>query len=319
MKNKKHVCIYCNWNPTIGGVKTASLELGKALKKQGHKITTCFIDSQAVNCAWISLLQYGEIGDVIRIMKDTPDIECDACVIASNHKIPNQIKAKKYIQWIHSNYRLYKNLELVRNEEVSDYVAVSDMCGKVAKEMFDIEPITIYNLLDPEYSKGYERPLRLVSATRIGTEKGFHRKLQFAELMDEYEIPYVWEIYGESHDKNYEQEIINSFSKHPSVHFRGVLTDVREPVSRADYLVQLSDFEGFCYSMLESLVMGTPIIATKYLGVEEMVTDGENGYIVPLNMDISKERMKEIQTKIPKFEYKQKGKVGQWEKLFDKK
>jgi glycosyltransferase involved in cell wall biosynthesis len=314
-----HVVIYCNWNPTAGGVKTAALELGKALKKKGYKITTCFIDFQASNCSWIALLQYGEIGDVIRILPDSPDIEADVCIIASNHICPPQIKAKKYIQWIHSNYRLYNNLQLVDNPQVSEYVAVSNMCGQVAKEMFNIKPKTIYNLLDPEFAKTYQRPLHLVSATRIGTEKGFHRKLQFAELLEENNIPYTWDIYGESHDKVYENHIKQSFSHLPSVSFRGLILDVRGPVSRADYIVQLSDFEGFCYSLLESLCLGTPAIVTDYPGVEEMITDGVDGYLVPLDMKITKKRLNEIVNKIPKFTYTQKGKVEDWEKLFKKK
>ncbi len=315
----KHIVIYCNWNPTAGGVKTAALELGKALHKEGYKITTVFIDYQAANCSWIALLQYGEIGDVIRVLPDSPDIDCDVCIVASNHILPPQVKAKKYIQWIHSNYRLYNNLQLVDNPQVSEYVAVSDMCGQVAKEMFNIKPKTIYNLLNEEFAKDFPQPLKLVSITRIGTEKGFHRKLQFAELLEKYKIPYVWDIYGESHDKVYENHIKDSFAHLPRVVFKGLILDVRAPVSNADYIVQLSDFEGFCYSLLESLCLGTPIIVTDYPGVEEMVTEGENAYIVPLNMKISKARMMQIYKNIPKFKYKQKGDVKEWIKLFNKK
>ena len=315
----QHIIIYCNWNPTAGGVKTAALELGKALKKEGYKITTCFIDFQASNCSWLSLLQYGEIGDVIRVLPDSPDIEGDVCIIASNHIVPPQVKAKKYIQWIHSNYRLYNNLQLEHNPQVTEYVAVSKMCGQVAKEMFNINPTTIYNLLDPEFAKSLTTSLKLVSATRIVTEKGFHRKLKFAELLEKYQIPYTWDIYGESHNKNYEKQIKDSFAHLPNVTFRGLILDVREPVLYADYLVQLSDFEGFCYSMLESLCLGTPVIVTDYPGVNEMVTEGENAYIVPLNMDISEKRLNEIANKIPKFTYTQKGKVNDWIKLFNKK
>ena len=44
-----------------------------------------------------------------------------------------------------------------------------------------------------------------------------------------------------------------------------------------------SDYEGMSNSMLEAVCVGLPIITTKVSGTEDIITDGENGFIVPVN------------------------------------
>ena len=49
----------------------------------------------------------------------------------------------------------------------------------------------------------------------------------------------------------------------------------------ADYFVLYSGYEGLPHTLLESLRMGTPVIASAKGGNVEVVRDGENGYLVP--------------------------------------
>ena len=49
--------------------------------------------------------------------------------------------------------------------------------------------------------------------------------------------------------------------------------------------MQLSDQEAFCYSIVEALTLGTPVITTPMDVLEELgVIDGVNGYVVPYDM-----------------------------------
>jgi hypothetical protein len=79
--------------------------------------------------------------------------------------------------------------------------------------------------------------------------------------------------------------------------------DIRDFIAGSDYLVQLSDTEAWSYSVLESLVLGTPVIVTPIPCFEEMgIKSGVNGYMLPFNMkDIP---INEIYNNIPKFEFK---------------
>jgi glycosyltransferase involved in cell wall biosynthesis len=49
----------------------------------------------------------------------------------------------------------------------------------------------------------------------------------------------------------------------------------------ADYTVLYSGYEGLSHVILESLHAGTPVIASDKCGNPEVITDGENGLLVP--------------------------------------
>jgi glycosyltransferase involved in cell wall biosynthesis len=51
-------------------------------------------------------------------------------------------------------------------------------------------------------------------------------------------------------------------------------------LAAADASVLTSDWENFPHGVVESLAMGTPVIATRTGGVAEIVRDGENGLLV---------------------------------------
>ena len=54
-----------------------------------------------------------------------------------------------------------------------------------------------------------------------------------------------------------------------------------ELLAAADAEVLSSGWENFPHSLVEGLAVGTPVIATGVGGVREIVTDGENGLLVP--------------------------------------
>jgi glycosyltransferase involved in cell wall biosynthesis len=68
----------------------------------------------------------------------------------------------------------------------------------------------------------------------------------------------------------------------PNVSFAGALPRRRALglLAAADASVLASDWENFPHGVVESLAMGTPVIATRTGGVAEIVRDGENGLLV---------------------------------------
>jgi glycosyltransferase involved in cell wall biosynthesis len=55
----------------------------------------------------------------------------------------------------------------------------------------------------------------------------------------------------------------------------------------ADASLLSSTWENFPHSVVESLAVGTPVIATTVGGVPEVVTDGENGLLVPAGDEVA--------------------------------
>ena len=63
--------------------------------------------------------------------------------------------------------------------------------------------------------------------------------------------------------------------------FLGYRDDVPEILQNADLFVMPSVKEAFPLSLLEAMAAGMPVVATKCGGPEEIVIDGETGYLVP--------------------------------------
>ena len=65
------------------------------------------------------------------------------------------------------------------------------------------------------------------------------------------------------------------------VHFLGQRDDVPDLLSALDLFVLPSHSEGVSLALLEAMAAGLPVIATAVGGLPEVVTDGENGLLIP--------------------------------------
>lgn len=170
---KKSIAIYHDYIPKVGGIESAVYNLAKLLTLEGYQITIAYASAESND----SLFRYATVCDrVIKIDSTmTSIIDVDVCLIASNHNIPRQIVAKRFLQWIHSDYDRY-SLEL-KNIGKVEYVAVSNHVRKVIKKREGVDSTVIYNLLDPNFKKPNDKVLRLVTNSRVSPEKGFGRML----------------------------------------------------------------------------------------------------------------------------------------------
>jgi UDP-glucose:(heptosyl)LPS alpha-1,3-glucosyltransferase len=67
--------------------------------------------------------------------------------------------------------------------------------------------------------------------------------------------------------------------------FLGPLPDPREALAAADFFVLPSRFDSFGAAGLEALAMGLPCILSAAAGVHELLTDGEDGLVLPSPLD----------------------------------
>jgi glycosyltransferase involved in cell wall biosynthesis len=68
----------------------------------------------------------------------------------------------------------------------------------------------------------------------------------------------------------------------PYVHFSGALPDVRTALSAMDVFVLPSRMETFSNAALEAMAMRRPVILSRVGGAGEMVSDGVEGYTIPV-------------------------------------
>ena len=221
-------------------------------------------------------------------------------------RVPINIIADKTYVVLHCDYT---DLNMFKFNKRVNYIAVSERARDTFSRRFKlpcraIKPIMLNNTIKKVY--------RFVSATRLSKDKGINRMLKFAELLKQSGICWQWLVFCEK-----DMASMTFRSDYPELIIANLQTNetMLNYMADADYLVQLSDSEGFCYSVHESLSVGTPVIVTD-LPVFDFIQDGYNGYKVPLDMtgiDIN-----QIVSNIPKdFRYDSgnQASIEKWEKL----
>ena len=268
----------------VGGIETFCYELGLMYGKDCD-ITLLYVDGDAGMIAKIA-----ETCRVIRYHKGDKII-CDTFILNYYDSILDSVEAKEIIQVFHADYAA-RNMQIFPDGRVTRRFGVSDnvTSGIVAKYGQARDTVTMYNPYTPKKPR---KVLRLVSTTRLSYEKGYDRMLRFAEALDKSEIPYHWLIFTDSDELEFPSAHV---TKLPPCH------DVIDYVADADYLVQLSDTEGYSYSILESLCVGTPVIVTDISVIgEQGVVNGVTGFILP--MDMSEIPVMDIYKGLPPFTF----------------
>lgn len=272
-----HIIIYSKVIRKVSGVQTFELAFLQEFSKWA-KITVLYDigEESKIN-------EFAKYADVIQNRRQ--QIECDICIFSSISHENHNIIAKRYIQVCHMD--LYAWRVRYRAKPEVEHVAVSKTVQESLKVNYGLDSTVIPNLLPKTDIK---KVLRLMTATRIDQGKGIERMIELILKLKANGRPFIYEIYGEG-TTTYTNMIKEKLKGIPEVHFMGGKSDIQSYMLGNHYLVQLSDSEGFCYSVHEALQVGVPVIVTNWKGVEETVHDGVNGYILEMdlsNLDVNK-------------------------------
>lgn len=215
----------------------------------------------------------------VEVRKYTDEIiKCDNFFCCYNPDIINKVEANMYAHIIHCDYKKV-SFSPIMNPKFNKYIAVSKLAGESFKEITGKDYELIYNPIKiekPNVSKYNDGVLHLISATRLTREKGLKRMQKLARLLDKLGIKYSWEIYTNKHRSEVGNNVV----------YKSPKLDMLEEIAKADYLVQLSDCESYCYSVVESLMVGTPVIVTNLPVLKELgVKHGKNAVICDFDMN----------------------------------
>ena len=270
---KSQVVLYVNYLHIIGGIETFIYNFALTFYKT-YDITLAINE--------IPDKQFDRISQFIRIIKKPAvPIVCDVLIMLRIlDDCPDYIDAKKTIRMVHACRTNPKWL-------VPDDADTVVHCSTVSKESFGSQGMVIHNPFHTDKKKA----LFLISATRIpAPDKGKNewRMMRLAEMLNKADIPFIWLNFSEGQLDNPPKGFYNM----------GIEMDIQPYIGKADYLVQLSDSEGYSYSVLEALTNNTPVIYTPFQSAAESgLKDGINGYMVPFDMAFDVNKL----LKVPKF------------------
>lgn len=274
----KNIFYFYNINE-IGGIESWFYYLAKKYKDSDITIYYTIGDTKQIQRLkkYVRVRQYrGE------------KLKCNKAFFCFNVEIIDNVEADEYIQVMHGDYKTAK-MKILTSPKITKYIGVSQTACNSFRELMGKDIELCYNPIELDKSK---KVLNLISATRLTGEKGKNRIIKLAELLDEAGIPYLWTIF--TNDTN---AIDN-----PNIVYMKPRLDIINYIANSDYLVQLSDNEGYCYSVVESLCLGTPVIVTDCPVFTELgVVNKTNGFIV--DFDLSNVPIKDIYKGLPKFKY----------------
>ena len=141
----------------------------------------------------------------------------------------------------------------------------------------------------PPTNEGTRRKA-VVNFCRMSEQKNIGLLIDAFALFRETHPDYTLEIYGNTvspAEEEYRDKMISKaedMGLSDSVKILPPAADVHEKVRDAAMFVSSSDFEGLSNSMIEAMAIGLPCVCTDCLGggTREVMTDGENGLIVPM-------------------------------------
>lgn len=242
-----------------------------------------------------------KLSKLIPVVNEMP-MECDTLLMVRiMDEAPRGVTYKKLIRTCHA-CKTRPEWHIIQDY---DYLV---NVSKASKKSFDAKDgIVIHNMLQ----RSEKKTLLIVSATRIPAPdkgKNAERILKLANMLNEAGINFLWLNFSDNQLVNPPKNFINV----------GTNEDIQSYIAKADYLVQLSDTEGFCYSVIEALINHTAVICTPFETTKELgVLDGVNGYIVPFDMDFDVKKL----LNVPVFEYEWDNKplIEKWDKVLTKK
>ena len=154
-------------------------------------------------------------------------------------------------------------------------------------------PVVINNPVKaglPERFIGERRKV-IVNFCRVSKQKNLPLLFEAMQKLHKDHPEYILEIYGNTVEKHEEEllkeykELIKAWNAESYIKLLPPSKDVHKIIRDCAMFVSSSDFEGLSNSMIEAMAIGLPCVCTDCLGggAREMITDGENGLLVPMN------------------------------------
>ncbi len=176
----------------------------------------------------------------------------------------------------------------------------------IQKVLPEAEPYLLYNPIDasrfcpsgapaPEAGKG----LHIIYAGRLARGKNLFRWLDVAAAIAQKVPGCRFTLYGEGPLRPELESYAGQLEKGDAISFAGHWQDLPAAYQSADLLLFLSEFESFGNVVVESILCGTPVIASSIPSMKEIFADYPE-FLIELEGDLGKNVLAKI-AELPKL------------------
>lgn len=247
--------------------------------------------------------QIKRLAQYVNVRQYREPIKCDK--FFCNYGLDIEVEASEKYHIVHCDYKEVWFAPI--QYDGFKYIGVSQLACNSFKELTGKEIELSYNpvvLNNTENNHKRDKKLRLISATRLTREKGLKRMQRLAWLLDISGIDYEWTIFTNRKREAIGQHVI----------YKDPKLDIIEDIKKADFLVQLSDCEAYCYAVVEALTCGVPVIVTDLPVFKELGINDTNAIICDMEMkNMSVDKLKKT------FNFKYEPPKDNWSKYLSSK
>ena len=357
---KKKICFFSGDITRSGGTERVASQIANALVKEGT-YEICFlslveqekepfypidsaIERDQLGNHWINpgpgyLPLIKRLG---KFLKDKQiDIIIDIDIVLDVLAIPASRRLKtKVVSWEHFNCEfeqqvLYRRLISRLTVHFADYIVTlteedKENYRKILGRKTQI--CAIHNMVSKmKQHENIPRENWIVTAGRLTYQKGIEYLAQIAVSVLKEHRDWKWLILGDGEDRNILEQAISENKLEEQLILKGTVEQVEWYLNRAKLCVLTSRYEGFGMCLVEALQMQVPCISFDVkVGPSEIITDGENGLLIPpfaceqmvreINHLIENpDRLQELSehTMIGLNRYQDEHIVGKWKKVLN--
>jgi L-malate glycosyltransferase len=139
-----------------------------------------------------------------------------------------------------------------------------------------------YEQFQKRTDRNVQQPTFLV-ACHLRYSKGIQDLIEAVALLPQSILADLKiDVYGEGDYQTILESLIDHYKLHNNFVFKGSVPNLYAIYHQYDYLLQPTHMECFSLAILESLSANVPVITTPVGGNEEVVKNGVNGYVLPV-------------------------------------
>lgn len=278
-KQGKRVLIHQNFLYKIGGIETANRHLARAFADYN----ICFLFGTVYGKPDVrQMLELAKTCDVV-VDDGKRRYETDILIFAnydSAPKVIDRVKADKIYQQIHADFvNLTKRggwqyFKWTPHQSVDKVLAVSDTAQKALMQKWGIDSVVVPNVLTPVS----DQRLVFLVLSRATIEKGIDRVIELCDRFNAAGKDFV--IFLASTLDNADTILRQEVEKRERIVLVEPSIYSQEMLRAADYLIQLSHSESYCYSIREALQRQVPVIGSDIPEFNKIIKNGKNGFII---------------------------------------
>lgn len=305
--------------PTLmaGGMERAAVNFGEILSKKGVEVKIFMISSDQVfyEVSENIELLYGKkdlnnkwqtFSSLLKLRKFIHDYKPDH-VLSFSGKMSAYVSLSLYgidvdVIPFHrgSPYKTYGRLNNYLNKKIfpksKALVVQTETAKKVFTEKYNNKNIIVTPnpVRDIHINENIEKENIIITVSRLVKGKGLEKLINIFKNLENKQ----WNLYilGDGYLRNELQDQINKLGLKDRVKLLGFQKNVDDYFAKASIFAFSSESEGFPNALLEAMCAGLACISFDCpTGPSEMIVNGENGYLIPMDDDIEyEEKLNEL-------------------------